>query len=50
MNDTKPFLTKFSRDPRRITASNMSDEKHEVTPQPRPTIITEVRAETTDDR
>ena len=50
MNDTKPFLTKFSRNPPIITSSNTPDEKHEVTPQPRPTIITEVRAETTDDR
>ena len=50
MNDIKPFLTKFSRPPHRTTARNKSDEKDKVTPQPRPTIITEVRSETTDDR
>ena len=50
MNDKKPFLTNFARRP--PTAQNHQPQVEQcpgVTPRPRPTVLTEVRHETTDD-
>ena len=51
MVGSKPFLAKFSRKPRERATPEPSHayDAEAVTPQPRPTILTEVRNETTDD-
>ena len=51
MATTKPFLAKFSRTPRHPATDDTTHPKQEteITPNPRPTIITEVQNETTDD-
>ncbi len=51
MIGSKPYLTKFSREPRKLSSPNSLNPQNSsiVRPQPRPTIYTEVRNETTDD-
>ena len=48
---TKPYLARFSREPRKLPIPNPLNPQSSdvVRPQPRPTILTEVRNETTDD-
>ena len=51
MKEAKPFLTKFSKRPPETAYQNSSKSPQDIgiTPIPRPTILTEVRNETTDD-
>ena len=51
MNKQKPFLTRFSREPRKDVSVNQADhtQARNVTQPPRPTLITRVSRETTDD-
>ena len=50
MTIPKPFLAKFSRPPRKsVTDKPHPSPGNQVSPNPRPTIITEVQNETTDD-
>ena len=57
MTPKKPFLAKFAREPRNIETGLPDDnpDNHTTEPSapqvsPRPTILTSVNAETTDDR
>ena len=51
MIDTKPYLARFSREPGKLPVANPLNPQSSdvVRPQPRPTVLTEVRNETTDD-
>ena len=51
MTTNKPFLARFSQTPRRPGPENQAypREHTDITPNPRPTIVTEVQNETTDD-
>ena len=52
MNQQKPFLIRFSREPRRRIPTNQTGQtqSNTVTSQLRPTMVTDVRQETTDDK
>ena len=50
MNDKKPFLTNFARRPPAPENPQLHLERGpRTTPRPRPTVLTEVRHETTDE-
>ena len=50
MNDKKPFLTNFARRPPVSENGQLQTEQCPgTTPRPRPTVLTEVRHETTDE-
>ena len=49
MNGKKPFLTHFARRPPIAQNQPQVERSPGATPRPRPTVLTEVRHETTDE-